>query len=137
MASGSLEQLSQVATSTVANAIEFSPKGATVTVVLAQVGDTVRLTVRDHGQGIPHDQLDHLFQPFSRSDGLEAITLNHEGLGLNLYIDKLIMESVGGQITAQSVLGRGTTMTLSWPATRQSTQSLPIGRTSRAYNQDI
>jgi signal transduction histidine kinase len=133
----STKQLRQVISTTLANAIEFSAKGSTVVVGLTRVGSGVTLTVRDHGQGISADQLDHLFKPFSRSDGLEAITLNHEGLGLNLYIDKLIMDEVGGSIDVQSVLGRGTTVSLSWPqATATETTKAPVGLGAKVYGQD-
>jgi two-component system sensor histidine kinase EvgS len=55
-----------------------------------------------------------LFQPFSKAEGAEVFT--HEGMGFSLYLDKLIMLYLGGDIQIQSEQGRGTQVTISLAA---------------------
>ena len=56
-----------------------------------------------------------LFQPFSKIEGFE--NFDHEGMGFSLYLDKLIMEYLGGSINLQSEENQGTTVDLKLPIT--------------------
>lgn len=106
----------QVLDSIISNAVDYSPEGGTVKVEARKLQDKIQLRISDEGQGINKTQLDHLFQPFVRTDGKSAMDMSHGGFGINLYLDKLIMEQMGGSITAASTPGKGTSFTLTWPA---------------------
>jgi signal transduction histidine kinase len=105
----------QVLESIIANAVDYSPEGGTVKVEARRLQDAIQVRVSDQGQGIDKKQLDHLFQPFVRADGKSAMDMSHGGFGINLYLDKLIMEQLGGSIKADSTPGKGTSITMTWP----------------------
>lgn len=109
---GSSKLLTQVLSSVLSNAVAFSPKNATVEVTLNSSHRSLRIT--DHGPGITDDQLAHVFEPFTKADGQDALQLDHEGLGINLYIDREIMTYLGGSIDLTTAAGKGTTVTLNW-----------------------
>lgn len=112
------EMARQVIESIVTNAVDYSPAGGTVNIETRNLGDKVQVRISDQGQGIAKDQLAHLFQPFVRTDGKSAMDMSHGGFGINLYLDKLIMEKLGGTIEAASTPGKGTAFTLTWPTAR-------------------
>ncbi|MEH0545230.1 HAMP domain-containing sensor histidine kinase [Streptomyces sp. B21-105] len=89
------------------NAVKFSPEGGTVDVRL--VDGT--LTVRDHGPGIPADELPHVFDRFWRSPGARALP----GSGLGLSIVARTVEEAGGQVTLERAAGGGTVATVRLP----------------------
>jgi signal transduction histidine kinase len=64
------------------NGLRYSPEGAPLEVKLETAGDTVRLTIRDYGPGVPHDALTKIFQPFFRVDDSRDKTTGGVGLGL-------------------------------------------------------
>ncbi len=106
--------LRQVIVNLVSNALEYTPAGGTVRVELCggDVDETAHLIVADTGCGIPPEHLPHIFDRFHRVD--EARTDRHFGLGLSIV--KAIVDAHGGTITAESEVGRGTTMHLCLPA---------------------
>jgi two-component system sensor histidine kinase MprB len=89
------------------NAVKFSPEGGTVDVQLA---DGV-LTVRDHGPGIPEDELPHVFDRFWRSPSARALP----GSGLGLSIVARTVEQAGGQVSLARGDGGGTVATVRLP----------------------
>ncbi len=113
---GSTRVAKQVVGTVLDNAIAFSPKGSTVDVeVIGKLG-MQGILIHDQGPGVSKDQLDHMFEPFTKADGDDALRMNHEGLGIDLYVNRLIMEQLGGKISATSAVGKGTTIQLWWPA---------------------
>lgn len=105
----------QVLSSVLANAIAFSPSGSTIRLGVKQTESGTYLRVADHGPGITATQQAHLFEPFTKADGLTGLQLDHGGLGINLYLDRQIMDHLGGGIAVHSVAGRGTVVELHWP----------------------
>ncbi|GGP50352.1 sensor histidine kinase [Streptomyces calvus] len=89
------------------NAVKFSPAGGTVDVRLA---DGV-LTVRDHGPGIPADELPHVFDRFWRSPSARALP----GSGLGLSIVARTVQQAGGEVRLTPAEGGGTTATIRLP----------------------
>ncbi|MFG2574766.1 ATP-binding protein [Streptomyces sp. NPDC048481] len=89
------------------NAVKFSPEGGMVDVRLADG----TLTVRDHGPGIPADELPYVFDRFWRSPGARALP----GSGLGLSIVARTVEQAGGQVTLARADGGGTVATLRLP----------------------
>jgi signal transduction histidine kinase len=96
------------------NAVAYSPAGTHVTLEVIGGLKADQIIVRDEGPGIPKAQLDELFQPFFRSEG--ALNFTHEGMGFSLYLDKLIMHYLGGDIAVQPNNPKGLVVTLSFPA---------------------
>jgi two-component system, OmpR family, sensor histidine kinase CiaH len=98
----------------VRNAVEHSPSGAAVTVSIERSADGARVLVADHGEGMPPEVLDHVFDRFYRADA--ARSRDRGGSGLGLAIARWAVRGMGGQLTAQSRVGEGTRVTLTLPA---------------------
>lgn len=99
-------RLRQVLFNLISNAIKYNRQGGQVLFdsSVNAIG-MVRLAVRDNGQGMTEEQLEHLFQPFDRL-GQEHSKI--EGVGLGLVVTRSLMEQMGGGIYFESVLGEGT-----------------------------
>jgi PAS domain S-box-containing protein len=98
----------------IANAVKFSPDGATVDIDVQRVGRTIEIRVRDEGVGIPKELLPHVFERF-RQGGSSPERLS-EGLGLGLSFVREVVESHGGSVSADSAgPGRGATFAIRLP----------------------
>lgn len=97
--------------SLVDNAIKFTPEGGAITIGAKPGEKLLSVTVADSGTGIPKEKQTQLFQPFSRTES--AVEFNYEGLGFSLFLDKIIMEYIGGDINVSSEQDQGSTFTLS------------------------
>ena len=75
--------------------------------------DTLKISVADSGTGVDPTHIDHLTEPFYRTD--ESRTRSTGGFGLGLYLCKLIAEAHGGKIFIDSVRGQGTTVSVLIP----------------------
>ncbi|MCX4455105.1 HAMP domain-containing histidine kinase [Streptomyces sp. NBC_01728] len=89
------------------NAVKFSPEGEAIDVIL-KAGE---LTVRDHGPGIPSEELPHVFDRFWRSPSARALP----GSGLGLSIVARTVQQSGGEVSLQPAQGGGTVATLRLP----------------------
>jgi len=107
---GAPNQLAQVITNLVANAINYTPAGE-VSVSADQRHGQVCLEVSDTGSGIDPDDLPHLFERFYRGRGARSV----RGTGLGLAIVKEIVDLHGGAIAIHSEVGVGTTFTVTLP----------------------
>jgi len=109
------DRLEQVLTNLLDNAVKYSPRGGEIRLTLAMADGAVRLTVSDPGIGLPPADLESIFEPFERA--VNAVTDNHPGLGLGLFICRNIVERHGGRIWAESDgEGQGTTIVVWLPA---------------------
>jgi PAS domain S-box-containing protein len=97
---GDQARLQQVLANLLSNAIKFTPDGGGVGISLRRTGSGVTLTVTDSGEGIPHEFLPFIFDPFRQVDQLT--TRRHGGLGLGLSIVRLLVEAHGGTVRAES-----------------------------------
>jgi len=114
---GDATRLQQVLWNLLTNAIKFTPVEGRVDVVLRQDGDHYRVDVRDNGDGIAPEFLEHLFSRFSQADG--TTTRRHGGLGLGLAIARQLTELHGGSVAAESAgAGRGATFSVRLPVHR-------------------
>jgi PAS domain S-box-containing protein len=110
-------RIRQVLTNLVGNAVKFTSTGGVVITVDAvehtEGVATLRIGVRDSGVGIPEEKIHTLFEKFSQVDG--SITRKYGGTGLGLAISKQLVELMGGVITVDSRLGKGSTFWFTVP----------------------
>lgn len=121
------ERLQQVLMNILENAVKYSPEGGSIELEAGLVGERgqqrpsnnqssvgqVRISVRDHGVGIPAWYSTRLFQPFERLG--QSTTLRIPGTGLGLYIARKLIEAMGGKIEVQSCEEKGTDVTIILP----------------------
>ena len=101
-------RISQILNNLLSNAIKFTQSGSIIfKYSLLTIEDHLRLNVviTDTGIGVSQDALPHIFDSFSQAD--MSTTRNFGGTGLGLAITKQLCELMGGSITAQSILGKG------------------------------
>jgi signal transduction histidine kinase len=109
------DRIRQVLVNLLTNAHEYSPEGASIGVTAARHGAEVEMAVSDDGPGMAEDQLEHIFERFTRGDA--GLTQHVGGTGLGLAISKSLVELHGGTIDAGSKPGRGATFRIRLPAT--------------------
>ena len=110
---GDALQLRQALRNLIGNAIQYTPKGGTITLSLEHESNLAIVKIRDTGYGIPAADLPYLFNRFYRvrNNGHDEI----EGNGLGLAIVKSIAEGHGGYVTVESEVGKGSCFTLKLP----------------------
>ena len=99
------DRIRQVLVNLLTNAHEYSPEGAAIAVTAERDDAEVQIAVSDDGPGMAEDQLEHIFERFTRGDA--GLTQHVGGTGLGLAISKSLVELHGGRIEAASVQGRG------------------------------
>lgn len=97
------------------NAIKYNVKNGRVDVKVERLLDKpyVQVSVKDTGIGVPPTEINKLFSKFFRAEN--AVKTDTEGSGLGLYITKNVIQSHGGTIWAESIIGRGTTFYFTLP----------------------
>jgi len=106
--------LRQVILNLTSNAIKYTPAGGVISIALGRAaGATARWTITDSGIGIPKGAVARLFEKFYRADN--AHTVETEGTGLGLYLVRLIVEKLDGQVWCESQEGRGSTFIFTLP----------------------
>jgi two-component system phosphate regulon sensor histidine kinase PhoR len=107
-------RLREAVVNLVHNAIKYTPSGGSVTLAAAAEGGELRISVRDTGVGIAHDQQARIFERFFKSDSARS----SEGVGLGLAIVKNVALAHGGRVTVDSREGAGATFTIVLPLER-------------------
>jgi len=102
----------QVLANLLDNALKYSKPGGQVGISAANRGGRVRVTVRDHGEGIPASDIPRIFERLYRGDKSRS----HRGLGLGLSLVRAVLKAHGGDITVKSAVGKGSSFTFSLPA---------------------
>jgi signal transduction histidine kinase len=109
-------RIEQVVTNLLDNAVKYSPDGGEIEVeVSCPTRDAVRLTVRDHGIGIPAEDLGRIFDRLYQVESTSQIR-GRVGLGLGLHICRQIVELHGGGIVAEAPPDGGTRLVVELPA---------------------
>jgi len=108
--------LKQVLLNIVSNATKFTPEGGHVAVSADLRDDAVIIAVEDDGVGIAPQDIPLVLQPFGQAEN--TLTPKHEGTGLGLPLAKGFMELHGGSLELASEVGKGTRITLTFPAER-------------------
>lgn len=96
------------------NAVKYSSAGGQVTVSAARTHSGVEIATRDTGIGIPHGEVDRIFERFYRVDKARSRRIGGTGLGLAIVKD--IVDAHGGKIVVDTELGKGSTFTVTLPA---------------------
>lgn len=117
------QRLLQVMANYLSNAAKFSPLNDVVTISVEQHFGIVRVAVKDNGPGIPESFRARLFQKFSQADSSDS--RQKGGTGLGLAICKEIIERMGGNVGADSVVGQGASFYFDLPC-EDTTQKSPF-----------
>ena len=95
------------------NAIKFSKTDGKVSIQATAKAGGIKITVSDNGAGIAKDKIDQLMMPFARAT--DALHYDYEGLGLGLYLDRIILDQINGSINISSNLNKGTKVVMYIP----------------------
>jgi CheY-like chemotaxis protein len=107
-------RFNQALVNLLSNAAKYSTRGDVVDVTARREGSLVRISVSDHGPGIPKEFRSRVFERFARADG--SNTRKAGGSGLGLSITKTLIEAFGGAVTFETEDGKGTTFHFLLPA---------------------
>ena len=105
------DRLDRILVNLISNALKYSPPGSEVVFAARRVGDEVEASVADQGTGIAPEDLPRLFDRFFRAHRDRKA----EGLGLGLYITRMLVEAQGGRIWVTSAVGKGSTFHFTLP----------------------
>jgi PAS domain S-box-containing protein len=108
-------KINQILMNLTSNAIKFTPKGKTVSIVAKKIPkqQTILFEIKDEGIGIAAERLPHIFKPFEQADN--SVTRKFGGTGLGLTITRKMIELLGGSIEVQSTEGKGSTFSVTLP----------------------
>jgi NtrC-family two-component system sensor histidine kinase KinB len=115
---GDQRQLSWVVANLVSNALRYTPTDGTVTIHSDLLDDSIRVSVKDSGRGIPPDAVEVIFDKFVQIKQSTDATPGSVGLGL--AIAKEVVEAHGGKIWVESSVGRGSTFFFTIPKSERS-----------------
>jgi len=102
-----------IVTNLISNAVKYTPNGGVITLTCRQVNNDVTVEVKDSGIGVPPKEIDRLFSRFYRATNAQEQHV--EGTGLGLYIARQAVEKLGGSISMNSTLGKGSAFTFRLP----------------------
>ena len=130
------EKMERVYFNLLSNAFKFTPENGTITVTLSTLtkeegGRYARLVVADTGSGISVQHIRHIFDRFYQID------VNHAGSGIGLALAKAFVELHGGEITVDSVEGKGTVFTVDIPMTLVEEPSADLVQEPRITQQTV
>lgn len=106
------DRLAQVLDNLLGNAVKYSPEGGVISLTISRDGDITQMAVADQGPGIEAAAMPHLFERFYRANARDVAA----GLGLGLYISRMLVEAHDGAIRVESTLGAGSTFVVTLPA---------------------
>jgi signal transduction histidine kinase len=107
-------KMQQILNNLLSNAVKFTPEGGRVVLKADVEGPFIVLTVQDTGVGIAPEEQELVFEKFRQAAG-NLMTREHGGTGLGLSIVRELSKLLGGEVTLQSELGRGSTFTVRLP----------------------
>jgi len=128
--------LERIILNLLSNALKFTDKAGNITVSIFDKLDTIVISVKDTGIGIPKDKIDIIFDRFGQVDS--SLSRNHEGSGIGLSLTKTLIEAHNGIIKILSKPGEGTEMIIEIPAIiLPETEYSTVGQTSKNSNPDL
>ena len=107
------ERLSLVIHNLISNAVEFNIDGGTIGIKASKLENRLTVVVTDTGPGIPPEDMKKIFDRFTQMES--GVRKSHKGHGLGLSITQAVVELMEGEVTADSIEGKGSTFTISLP----------------------
>jgi two-component system phosphate regulon sensor histidine kinase PhoR len=109
------QALRQILRNLLENSLRYTSRGGSIAVLIRSSGNVARVTVSDTGAGIPSRSLPRIFERFYRADTSRA--RSEGGTGLGLAIVRHLVQAMGGEVGAESELGKGTSIWFTLPRT--------------------
>ena len=113
-----VDRLGQVVTNYLSNALKYSPEEQPVEVSIERADRDVRVLVHDRGYGLLLEQQEQVWECFHRVEGMKVQSGSSVGLGLGLYISRMIIQQHQGRVGVESVPGKGSTFWFTLPYLR-------------------
>lgn len=110
---GDKDRVIQILTNIINNALKYTPEGKTVRLSVIENDKMVGFLIDDEGTGIPEEDIPHVFERFYRGD--KSRDRKTGGIGIGLSIVKALIDAHHGQIEMDSLIGKGTTVTILFP----------------------
>ena len=129
VAMGDRPKVDQILFNLLSNAVKFTSAGGNVRVRCKAEAKSARIAVTDTGVGIPQDKLESIFEPFVQLG--RSLSSAHEGTGLGLAISRDLARAMNGDLTVTSMVGAGSTFSLSLPRPLSDTERTPAKRSKR------
>jgi signal transduction histidine kinase len=107
------EKMQQIILNLLSNAVKFTDAGGTITLSAEVAGKCIEIRVADTGPGIPPEKFDRIFDAFVQVD--RRLNQPVQGVGLGLAISQDLAKAMDGSVSVESVVGEGSTFTLSLP----------------------
>ena len=111
--------MTQILVNLLSNAIKFTPAGGRISADCEATSDTVLLRVSDSGIGIPTGKVESIFEPFIQLK--EGLADREGGVGLGLAISRDLARAMNGDLTVESIEGKGARFNLSLPRASEGT----------------
>ena len=108
-----VDKMERIILNLISNALKFSPKGESIYIEIKDKGDFVLILVRDCGVGIDKKHLNTIFDRYKKVDN--SLFRNAEGSGIGLSLVKTMINLIGGRISVESELGKGSVFTIKLP----------------------
>ena len=115
---GDPDRLVQCIGNLIGNAAKYSKKNTPIALEVSTTTKHVSVTVKDQGQGIPSNQLERIFERFTRAEGV-ILPYRQSSSGLGLSIVKMLIEAMGGTVSVKSTVGEGSAFSLKLPLADQ------------------
>ena len=118
---GDRDKIQQILINLVSNSIKFTQPGGMIGIRCEARGDEVLMHVEDTGRGIPQSKLVEIFDPFVQVN--PKLSRSQDGVGLGLAISRDLARAMGGDLTATSTEGTGSTFTLALPSRKPAPEA--------------
>jgi signal transduction histidine kinase len=116
------------------NAVKFSPEGSTIAIRMQHDERCAVVTIRDHGTGVPEEELDTIFDKFIQSSRTRT---GAGGTGLGLAICRAIIEAHEGRIWAENASDGGAVFSIALPLARAGAGPAPLRTAGRAEPESL
>jgi signal transduction histidine kinase len=121
------DKVQQILINLLVNAAKYTKEHGCITVSCLVTKTTAKIRVEDTGVGIPEEKLSHIFDAFVQLD--RSLNQPREGVGLGLTISRDLAREMGGELTVESMVGKGSTFTLELPLAKATgTDGYPANR---------